>query len=145
MSLSAAGTLVRLIEEDLDGLDVGICLDYGHAQLMGDLGDAIETVSGHLWTTHVHDNGGQRDDHLVPYAGGIDWDAAMMETQKIGYDGVLMLEVADTGEPGGRAAAIRRRRASASKRRSSSFRSLRAPACAETGSRRECSPCPSHR
>jgi sugar phosphate isomerase/epimerase len=97
--LSAAGTLVRLIEEDLDELDVGICLDYGHAQLMGDLGEAIETVSGHLWTTHVHDNGGRRDDHLVPYAGGIDWDAAMMETQKIGYDGVLMLEVADTGDP----------------------------------------------
>ena len=97
--LSAAGTLVRLIEEDLEGIDVGICLDYGHAHLMGDLGDAIETISGHLWTTHVHDNGGRRDDHLVPFAGSIDWDAAMMATQKIGYDGVLMLEVGDTGNP----------------------------------------------
>jgi sugar phosphate isomerase/epimerase len=97
--LSGAGALVGLIEEDLEGLDVGICLDYGHAHLMGDLGDAIETISGHLWTTHVHDNGGRRDDHLVPFAGSIDWDAAMMETQKIGYDGVLMLEVADTGSP----------------------------------------------
>jgi len=97
-NLSDAASLVRLIEEDLDGLDVGICLDYGHAYLMGDLGDAIETISGHLLTTHVHDNGGRRDDHLVPFAGTIDWDAAMMETQKIGYDGVLMLEVADTGD-----------------------------------------------
>jgi sugar phosphate isomerase/epimerase len=97
--LSAAATLVRLIEEDLEGIDVGICLDYGHAHLMGDLGDAIETISGHLWTTHVHDNGGRRDDHLVPFAGSIDWDAAMMATQKIGYDGVLMLEVGDTGNP----------------------------------------------
>jgi sugar phosphate isomerase/epimerase len=97
--LSDAAALVRLIEEDLEGIDVGICLDYGHAQLMGDLGDAIETISGHLWTTHVHDNGGRHDDHLVPFAGAIDWDAAMMETQKIGYDGVLMLEVADTGDP----------------------------------------------
>ena len=26
--------------------------------------------------------------------GSIDWDAAMMETQKIGYEGVLMFEVA---------------------------------------------------
>ena len=95
--LSGAAELVRLIEEDLDGLDVGICLDYGHAHLMGDLGDAIETISGHLLTTHVHDNRGRRDDHLVPFAGAIDWDAAMMETQKIGYDGVLMLEVSDTG------------------------------------------------
>jgi sugar phosphate isomerase/epimerase len=97
--LSAAGTLVHLIEEDMEGLDVGICLDYGHAHIMGDLGDAIESVSGHLWTTHVHDNAGQRDDHLVPFAGRINWDAAMMETQKIGYDGVLMLEVGDTGDP----------------------------------------------
>jgi sugar phosphate isomerase/epimerase len=97
--LSSAARLVHLIEEELDGVDVGICLDYGHAHLMEDLGEAIETVSGHLWTTHVHDNGGKRDDHLVPYAGSIDWDAAMMETQKIGYDGTLMFEVADTGDP----------------------------------------------
>jgi sugar phosphate isomerase/epimerase len=98
-ALSSAAALVALIEEDLEGLDVGICLDYGHAHVMGDIGEAIETVSGHLLTTHVHDNGGRRDEHLVPYAGSIDWDVAMMETQKIGYDGLLMFEVADTGEP----------------------------------------------
>jgi len=97
--LSGASDLLDLIEEDLDGLDVGICLDYGHAHLMGDLGEAIETVSGHLLTTHVHDNGGRRDDHLVPFAGTIEWEAAMMSTQKIGYDGIFMLEVGDTGDP----------------------------------------------
>lgn len=97
--LSSAEALVRLVEEQLEGLDVGVCLDYGHAHLMGDLGEAIEALSGHLWTTHVHDNHGVRDDHLTPYSGAIDWDAAMMETQKIGYDGVLMLEVSDTGDP----------------------------------------------
>jgi sugar phosphate isomerase/epimerase len=97
--LSGASELLDLIEEDLDGLDVGICLDYGHAHLMGDVAEAIETVSGHLLTTHVHDNGGKRDDHLVPFAGTIDWDAAMMSTQKIGYDGIFMLEVGDTGDP----------------------------------------------
>jgi len=96
--LSSASDLLDLIEEDLDGLDVGICLDYGHAHLMGDVAEAIETVSGHLLTTHVHDNGGKRDDHLVPFAGSIDWDAAMMLTQKIGYDGIFMLEVGDTGD-----------------------------------------------
>jgi sugar phosphate isomerase/epimerase len=98
-ALSSAAAICHLIEDELEGLDVGICLDYGHANLMGDLGDAIETVSGHLWTTHVHDNDGRNDDHRVPFAGRIDWDAAMMETQKIGYDGVLMFEVADTGDP----------------------------------------------
>jgi sugar phosphate isomerase/epimerase len=97
--LSSAEALAGLVEEELEGLDAGVCLDYGHAHLMGDLGEAIEALSGHLWTTHVHDNHGVRDDHLTPYSGAIDWDAAMMETQKIGYDGVLMFEVSDTGDP----------------------------------------------
>jgi sugar phosphate isomerase/epimerase len=98
-ALSSASALCNLIEDELDGLDAGICLDYGHANLMGDLSDAIETVGGHLCTTHVHDNDGRKDDHRVPFAGRIDWDLAIMETQKIGYDGVLMFEVADTGDP----------------------------------------------
>jgi sugar phosphate isomerase/epimerase len=99
-ALASPASLVRLIEDDLDGIDAGICLDYGHAHLMGDIGEGIETLSGHLWTTHVHDNNGKRDDHLVPYAGSINWDLAMMETQKIGYDGVMMFEVAAAaGDP----------------------------------------------
>jgi len=97
--LSSADALAHLIEDELEGVDIGVCLDYGHAHLMGDVAEAVETLSGHLWTTHVHDNGGTRDDHLLPYAGTIDWDAAMMETQKVGYDGLLMFEVADTGDP----------------------------------------------
>jgi sugar phosphate isomerase/epimerase len=97
-SLSNASVLADLIE-DFDDVDVGVCLDYGHAHMMGDLGEAIEALSGHLWTTHVHDNHGRRDDHLVPFAGNIDWDAAVMMTQKIGYEGAFMLEVGDTGDP----------------------------------------------
>ena len=97
--LSSAVELVRLIEDHFDGVDVGICLDYGHAHLMGDLGEAIETVSGYLCTTHLHDNRGQSDDHLVPFAGTIDWAAASVETQKIGYDDLLTFEVANAGDP----------------------------------------------
>jgi sugar phosphate isomerase/epimerase len=98
-TLSSAPALVAMIEEELEGFDVGVCLDYGHAHLLGDLGEAVETLSGHLWTTHVHDNRGVQDDHLVPYAGSIDWDAAMMETQKVGYEGALMFEVAGGSDP----------------------------------------------
>ena len=97
-ALAGADALGRLIESQLEGLNVGVCLDYGHAHLMGDLADAIETLSGHIWTTHVHDNDGEHDQHLVPFAGTIDWNAALMETQKIGYEGPLVLEVADTGD-----------------------------------------------
>ena len=95
--LSSAASLVRMIEEPLEGFDLGVCLDYGHANIMEDLGEAIETLSGHVVTTHVHDNRGKRDEHLVPYAGSIDWDAAMMATQKIGFDGPLIFEVGSSG------------------------------------------------
>ena len=97
--ISTPGALVRLIESEADELEgVGICLDYGHAHLMGDVAEAIEEISGHLLTTHVHDNRRRTDDHLPPFAGSIDWDLAMMETQKIGYEGLLLFEVADTGD-----------------------------------------------
>lgn len=93
--------LVHLLEDELEGTDAGICLDYGHAHLMGDLCEAIEAVSGHMVTVHLHDNDGRRDDHRIPFAGTIDWPAAMMETQKIGYDGILMFDIADPGDPVG--------------------------------------------
>jgi sugar phosphate isomerase/epimerase len=97
--LSSAESLVRLIEDDLELPGVGICLDVGHANLMGDVVDAIETVSGHVVTTHVHDNGGTRDDHLLPFEGRINWDSALMGLQKIGYDGALVFELAASTEP----------------------------------------------
>lgn len=110
--LSTASELVRLIEEQ-DLTDVGICLDVGHARLQGDVVDAIETVAGYLVTTHLHDNRGRTDDHLMPFDGVIDWPTALMAFQKVGYAGALMLElVAGPDGPTGtlqRAASVRRR------------------------------------
>ena len=98
-ALSTPESLVTLIEDDLEDVDIGICLDVGHAHLMGDLADAIEHCSGHIITTHLHDNRRRSDDHLAPGQGSIDWPAALMGFQKVGYDGVWMFEVANTAEP----------------------------------------------
>jgi sugar phosphate isomerase/epimerase len=95
--LSRAASLVHFVEEDLEATDVGICLDFGHAHMDGDLVDAIEMVSGHLVTTHLHDNAGRADDHLVPFDGTIDWPSAMTATQKVGYDQTLLLEIGARG------------------------------------------------
>ena len=95
--LSRAGSLVHFVESVLDRRDVGICLDFGHAHMDGDLVDAVETVSEHLIATHVHDNRGRTDDHLVPFGGTIDWPSVLTAVQKVGYDGTLMLEIAAHG------------------------------------------------
>jgi len=97
--ISDGDSLVTMIERDLEGNAV-ICLDFGHAFLMGDVPDTIESVAEHLATTHVHDNKGKKDDHLVPFEGRINWDVALMTMQKVGYDGTYLMELANTGDPG---------------------------------------------
>lgn len=97
--ISDAEQLVAFIEEDLDAPGVGICLDSGHAFLLGEVADAIEAVSGHLVTTHLHDNRRTADDHLVPFEGRIDWAEAAMTLQKVGYEGVWMFELAPSATP----------------------------------------------
>src|SRR5215203_1711952 len=98
-ALSSPSALATMLDRDLDSPVAGICLDFGHAFLGGDVADAVETVAEHLIATHVHDNHRRSDEHLPPYRGAIGWDAALMSMQKIGYDGTYMMELANTGTP----------------------------------------------
>ena len=98
-ALSTAERLVHWLDEDLELPGAGICLDSGHAHLMEGVVDAIETASGHLLTTHLHDNGGRRDDHQVPFEGSIQWPAALTAFQKVGYDDAWMFELAAGDTP----------------------------------------------
>jgi len=109
--LSDASSLVSILESELEGSRTGICLDFGHAHLMGDVADAVETVAEHIVTTHVHDNHGRDDEHLVPYRGSIDWDQALVTMQKIGYEGTYLMELAGAGDAAGILEDARRARA----------------------------------
>jgi sugar phosphate isomerase/epimerase len=57
--------------------DVGICFDFGHANLMTSVREAFEIVRNYVRSTHVHDNAKDKDSHLWPGAGKIDWKEAM--------------------------------------------------------------------
>lgn len=97
--LSDAASLAAMLDSDLDARNAGICLDFGHAHLMGDVADAVESAAEHLITTHVHDNHGRQDEHLVPYLGSIDWNLALVTMQKIGYEGTYLMELAGGERP----------------------------------------------
>jgi sugar phosphate isomerase/epimerase len=99
--LSEPSSLVDLLENELDAGNAGICIDFGHAHMMGDVADALETVAEHVIATHIHDNHGRDDEHLVPYLGSIDWDLALVTLQKIGYDGTYLMELAGGDRPAG--------------------------------------------
>lgn len=91
--LSRADALVRFVENVVADNRVSVCFDAGHARLEGDVADAIETVSEHVALVHAHDNRGRRDEHLIPFEGTIDWASALTTLQKVGYDGLIVLEV----------------------------------------------------
>lgn len=100
-SLATPDSLVQLIEDDLDAPQVGVCLDVGHANIMGDPIEAIETLAGLLVTTHIHDNNGREDEHLPPFGGTTDWPGVVTALQKVGYDGVMMLELSGRDDAAG--------------------------------------------
>jgi sugar phosphate isomerase/epimerase len=95
--LSVPDELIALLG-DLELPTAGICLDFGHAHLLGGAAEAAETLSGHVTCTHVHDNLGTLDNHLVPFDGSIDWPRTLTTMWKIGYEGRLTFEVADHGD-----------------------------------------------
>ncbi|NLF29539.1 MAG: sugar phosphate isomerase/epimerase [Planctomycetes bacterium] len=78
---------------------VGICLDTGHAFLGGDLPAVVDKVSDHLWMVHINDNHGDRDDHLPPGRGRIDWAALIGHLCRIPFRGGLILELAGGDDP----------------------------------------------
>lgn len=72
------------------GKEIGLCWDFGHANLTGlcqsaelaELGDCLAAI-------HVHDNDGIRDTHRIPYEvahrDAVDWDDAALGLRLNGY------------------------------------------------------------
>jgi sugar phosphate isomerase/epimerase len=73
--------------------DVGVCFDVGHAHIMSDIPQAFETLKQHIHSTHVHDNAKDRDSHLWPGAGSIDWKQAMDLLRSAPQTPPLLLEI----------------------------------------------------
>jgi sugar phosphate isomerase/epimerase len=67
-------------ETRLTGLRVNF--DIGHANLADGpeenrIAEGLEPVRELVASTHIHDNHGEKDEHLPPYEGSIDWTAAV--------------------------------------------------------------------
>lgn len=57
--------------------DLRFCFDIGHAHIEPGVAAAFEVMRERVVTTHVHDNHGDEDEHLLPFEGTIDWDAGL--------------------------------------------------------------------
>ena len=82
--------------------NVGICWDFGHANLTyADQVPALAYLGQRLKVTHVHDNRGSGDEHLPPYLGTIKWASIMPALTSLGYTGDFSFEIRrfDTAVP----------------------------------------------
>jgi sugar phosphate isomerase/epimerase len=90
--LSAPDRLVEMIHAaHFD--DVGVCFDFGHAHIMGSVREGFEILRTHIRSTHVHDNDKNKDAHLWPGQGTIDWKEAMKLLRSAPQVPPLLLEL----------------------------------------------------
>jgi len=84
---------VDFILEKFDSDYLRFCYDSGHDFIWNSRPTDILKKWGHkLAATHLHDNKGSDDDHMLPFTGKIDWRKIISNWPK-DYKGVLMLEV----------------------------------------------------
>jgi sugar phosphate isomerase/epimerase len=67
--------------------DIGICYDTGHGHLQG-----ITSGFEHARATHVHDNHGEKDEHLWPFDGTLDWPRLIENLVVAKYEGAFVFE-----------------------------------------------------
>jgi sugar phosphate isomerase/epimerase len=67
--------------------DIGICYDTGHGHIQG-VTQGFENIR----TMHVHDNNGEKDEHLWPFEGTLNWPALVEKLVLAKYEGPMMFE-----------------------------------------------------
>jgi sugar phosphate isomerase/epimerase len=78
--------------------DIGFCFDIGHAHMMGSVEEAFNLMKPHIRTTHIHDNNKDRDAHLWPGDGSINWAEAMQLLRSAPHVPALLLEIEGEGK-----------------------------------------------
>ena len=82
-----AGELIGMTG-GIDG--IGMTFDFGHANTLGKVGEFLPLVAkaNHI---HIHDNHGERDEHLALGDGTMDWAAIGKQSAK-DYKGIVVVE-----------------------------------------------------
>ena len=73
--------------------DLGICFDTGHAHIMSSVHQALGVLEERIRSTHMHDNRGDKDAHLWPGEGTIDWADTMQALRAAPQVPALLLEI----------------------------------------------------
>ncbi|KQM10524.1 MAG: sugar phosphate isomerase/epimerase family protein [Candidatus Methanomethylophilaceae archaeon] len=77
----------------VEGTELGICFDIGHANTVGDIDGFIDLLGSRFVNVHLHDNRGKIDEHLVLGEGNVDFGSALKKLSS--YKGNYVIESRD--------------------------------------------------
>ncbi len=79
--------------------DVGICFDLGHAHVMSNIPEAFAILKDRIRSVHVHDNPGDRDAHMWPGDGTINWSETVGLLRSAPQQPSLVMEINAEDKP----------------------------------------------
>lgn len=68
------------------------CWDFGHANCEPDQVKNIRKLGKEIYAVHIHDNLGDRDSHLMPYCGNLDFKSTLKALNDINFNGYYAFE-----------------------------------------------------
>ena len=91
---------LRSFMADLPAEQVGICHDIGHTRLVKlDISDEARIASDRLYALHIQDGSTEKDDHLPPGHGVLDFDSYAKALKDIEFNGAWTFEVLTRNHP----------------------------------------------
>jgi len=82
-----------------EGTEIGICLDIGHANTTGNMEEFLDMLPN-VRNVHMHDNMGERDEHLPLGEGNVDFEAVLKRISSSGYSRGVVIEAEESIESG---------------------------------------------
>ena len=81
------------LQQVISDTDLSVCFDVGHANTTGQIDEMIETFGDRIVNVHIHDNNGERDQHLTIGDGNIDYVDVFSKLSS--YQGNFVIEARD--------------------------------------------------
>lgn len=83
-----------LLMEDVNCKNIKVCWDVEHASVENlNQTEAIHILKEYIVATHISDETGGNNIHILPYLGKAKWDEILEAFAQINYDGIFDLEI----------------------------------------------------
>lgn len=84
------GQTASELEYIVDGTNLSICFDIGHANTMNQIDEMIDCFKNRIANVHIHDNNSDKDAHMTIGDGNIDFEYVLSRLKK--YSGNYIIE-----------------------------------------------------